>query len=356
MFQTWQDWLIHSQQISFALMMVVLCLALLVLWNDTRRIKRMLDQIYGQSQKAQRELGQQRYALANLRESMLKHDSNPNEHDLFNDAMQQLDALLQALPAEAGGAEGKTLDQLKERDILAFLRKALRENKIALATQPVLDTRHEQVRFYEVFSRIKLGDQHIPAGKFLSIAKDHGMMAAIDQSLLLKMLELVQQNATSDFSISYFCNLSASSFANPKSMENIIKYLARQPRLSSRLIFELTQDDTFKLPASAKVTFEKLLELGCRFSMDNVKMLGLNIERLHDLRISFVKFDVNTVLKEIETSAGRTRWNRLKSLLSSQGLEVIIERVENQKQFDKLQDINFDYVQGYLLGKPEIVT
>lgn len=354
-----QIWMQGFQDSGFLIIAILLCFALMVLWNDVRRHQGIINQMYGHTQRLSNELAQQRYALATLRQAIASPDGKPlSEQNLLNEAINQLDQVLQTLPdkQQNTASNAQDIDQLKERDILAFVRKALKENNIALAIQPVKTMPYRHTRFYEVFSRVKLGNHYLPAGKFLSIAKDHGLMATIDQSFLLKTLELIQKKANDDVSISYFCNLSAECFSNKTLMAAIIKFLASQPRLSSRLIFELTQDDTFRLGPQAKQICEKLAELGCRFSMDNVKMMVLDVVRLRELHVSFVKFNVNAVLKEVEDNAGKRRWGRLTNLLAGQGIEIVIEKIENGKQLDKLKDTGFDYAQGYHLGEPEIVS
>lgn len=359
MLQDIHTWMQGFQGSGFLLIAVLLCCALMILWNDIRRLKNITNQMYGHTQRLSNELAQQRYALATLRQAITTPEGQPavNEQNLLNEAIHQLDQVLQTLPdKQKNTTDPQDIDQLKERDILAFVRKALKENNIALAIQPIKTMPYRHTRFYEVFSRVKLGNHYLPAGKFLSIAKDHGLMATIDQSFLLKTLELIQKKANDDVSISYFCNLSAECFSNKNLMAAIIQFLSSQPRLSSRLIFELTQDDTFRLGPQAKQICEKLAELGCRFSMDNVKMMVLDVVRLRELHVSFVKFNVNTVLKEVEDHAGKRRWGRLTNLMAGQGIEIVIEKIENGKQLDKLKDTGFDYAQGYHLGEPEIVS
>jgi EAL domain-containing protein (putative c-di-GMP-specific phosphodiesterase class I) len=305
-------------------------------------------------------LGQQRYAIASLRQLIAQPEAEKetSEQDLFKDALRQLDDVLKALPTDDKHIDtsGRKVDELKEREILTFIKKSLRNNQIALAIQPIKTMPLEQTSFYEVYSRIQVGKQYIPAGKFLSVAKDNGLMALIDQAFLLRSLQLIKKNVNDDAFIAYFCNVSTSSFRNKEFLESIIKYLEAQPRLSARLVFELSQEETFKMNDDLKDVFVRLVELGCRFSMDNVKMMGLDVDRLKHLHLSFVKFNVDAILKEIETPNGRRRWLRTRTWLASQGIEVIVEKVENAKQLDKLKDSGFSYAQGFYFGQPDIVA
>ena len=358
MLENWHNYLMQFQSLSFTVMLIALCIALLILWNDVRRNMRLSEQNYVQIQKALRELGQQRYALASLRQAIIKPDVIVNEQDLFNDALNQLDNLLKALPVsnKVIDTRDKPVDELKDRDILTFVKKSLRDNQIAIAVQPIKTMPLEQTIFFEAYARIQVGAQYIPAGKFLSVAKNNGLMTLLDQAFLLRTLQLIQKTANDDAFTAYFCNVSTGSFGNKDFLNTLIKYLVAQPRLSARLVFELSQEDTFKLDTELKDVFTRLVELGCRFSMDNIKMMGLDVERLRHIHLSFVKFNVAAVLKEIETPPGRRRWTRTRNWLASHGIEVIVEKVETAKQLDKLKDSGFNYAQGFLFGQPEIIA
>lgn len=356
MFNKILNMLPQFQQIGLSLMLVIVCIAMLVLWNDVRRLHRTIRQVHAQTQKNLRELGQQRYALANLRQAMIKPDAAAAEQDLFQMALNQLDELLKNLPDTLAHGDDKNVEQLNEREILNFVRKALRGNQLAIAMQPIKTFPSAQTRFYEVFSRIQVGNQYVPAGKFLAIAKNNGLMDMIDQAFLLKTLDQIQKSADDDIMHGYFCNLSAATFANKQIMNTIINYLAAHPRLSTRMVFEMTQDDTFKLGNAAKATVSRLIELGCRFSMDNIKMIGLDVVRLRELQISFVKFNVDTIIKEMDSPKGTHRWDATRNLLESQGIDLIVEKIETAKQVEKLRDSGLSYAQGYYFGAPDIIA
>jgi cyclic-di-GMP phosphodiesterase TipF (flagellum assembly factor) len=85
-------------------------------------------------------------------------------------------------------------------------------------------------------------------------------------------------------------------------------------------------------------------------------LLGLDVDRLVDQNISFVKLNVDMISKEMQEVEKRGRLKKLKTMLETSGITVIMEKIENERQLLPLVDLYVDYAQGYLFGKPEDVA
>jgi len=89
--------------------------------------------------------------------------------------------------------------------------------------------------------------------------------------------------------------------------------------------------------------------------MDQVGILGMDSARLMKQNISFVKLDAQLLTQEMKKTGGFERIRRLKKDLENQRINVIIEKVENEKEFLALLDLQIDFGQGYLFGAPYIM-
>ncbi len=214
-----------------------------------------------------------------------------------------------------------------------------------------------EVRYYEIFSRILVGDQgYIPAGKFISIARDNNLMSVLDNLLLLRCLQLIKQNAQKEQQAGFFVNISPLTLANKAYVNDLIEFLQLNPKLSSRLIFEITQKDSLHISAGIKSVMEGLALLGVRFSIDQVTIFGMDTDRLVDLNINFVKMDTRAIEKEMGNPSSRNRMKKIKNALEAQGVQVVAEKIENEKQLLNILDLYVDFGQGYLFGQPEILA
>lgn len=330
----------------------------LVLWRALRRMRETMGNVRATTLRIEREMGQHRYAIAMLRQmqkDMPDDGTRKTDEEMLDAAVTHLDALAGA------GDEAKatmpnanvSLDTLNDNDILQFIKKAVKSNHIAVSQQPIVNLPHRQTRYYEVFSRILVGDDgYIPASKFVSVAKSNNLIGAVDNLLLLRCLQILKNSPHKEQNSEFFINISAQTLSNKNYIQDLIEFLASNPKLSARLIFEMTQQDSLTLNATTRGVMEGLALLGCRFSMDQVTSFGVDVSRLVDQNISFIKLDARVLEKEMADASNRKRLKKIKSVLDMQGINVIVEKVENEKQLFNLLDLHMDYGQGFLFGQP----
>lgn len=333
-----------------------------LLWRGQYKSSLKIGHVNAVTQRLDREMGQHRYAIAVMRQ--LLKDMPPHEEDpkldqaLLENAVTFLDEFMEGPEAAAQNTEAQTQlseEKLSDNDVLQFIKKAVISNTIAICEQPIVTLPGRQPRYYEIFSRILVGNGYIPAQKFITIAKNNNMIGAVDNLLLLRCLQMLNERLKVEQSVEFFINISAKTLGNKNYIKNLVDFLAANPKLSSRLIFEMTQHESLTLSANTRNVIEGLALLGCRFSMDQITMFGMDNNRLLDQHISFVKLDAGALEREMSDSAGRKRIKKIKTTLDSQGITVIIEKVENEKQLFGLLDLHADYGQGYLFGKPALV-
>lgn len=349
------------------LLPVALAAAMLVLWRQLQQTRRYCRQLNTAIQRMERDIQQNRYGIAMLRQKNIgteKDETAIEDDKLMDMAFSHVDLDPDADIDEPTTGETATgnpsaveVGNMRPGQVLQFLKKAIKNNEISVSLQPIVRLPARTTSFYEVFARIKVGDQgYISAGKFIAVARDNNLMSAIDNLLLLRCLQLVKQAATKDAATSFFVNISAATLTNKTYVSDLVSFLSANPRLSSRLIFEITQAESIKTTPAMRQVIEALSLLGCRFSMDQITILGLDVDRLMDQNVNFVKLDANLILKEMQEIDKRNRLKKLKNFLESSGITVIVEKIEHERQLLGLVDLYIDYAQGYLFGRPEAVN
>ena len=342
-----------------------------VLWHFIRENKNLIWQFYSATQRQSKEITQQRYAMAALRQMMLK-EQNPEEivEKLEEEALAALEAInpeealseqeLDQVLSKPADIEKKVeegnVEKIKDKEILEFIKSAVRNNHIALAQQPIMILPERRLAYYEIFSRISTAKQgYLPAQKFINVAKSNNLVGAIDSLLMMRCLHLLKSRSEKDEQAEFFINVSVQTFMNKEYLYRLVEFLNANPKLSSRLVFEMTQEDWLKISAAVKSVLDGLSLLGCRFSMDKVEILGMDMARLAKQNITFIKIDANILEKEIVNSGGSGRIKRIKTMLDAQRINIIVEKVENEKQLALLQELRADFGQGYLFGAPVIM-
>lgn len=250
------------------------------------------------------------------------------------------------------GFEPETLSDPMIADIV---RTAVRNDNIDLFIQPIVSLPQRKAKLFEIFARIKTKPgSYISASRYLELAQKEQLVTAIDNLLLLKSLELLKDRRNLRTDLPYMLNISADTLSDTGFMNDLVTFLSENRSTASRLIFELSQSDIMRYGQEIKPVIDGLSQLGCRFSMDDIRDGTLNINLLKSLHIRFLKMDSNWLIREGYDRKGMSRILRLKKQLDLAGIDLIVERVETEDQVRELLDFAVDYGQGYLFGKPDM--
>ena len=257
-------------------------------------------------------------------------------------------------PAPAPSATSQAAPAAAPMDdaaVLEAVRDALKADRIDVYLQPIVSLPQRKHRFYEVFSRVRAADgQQIMPDRYLDIAEREGLIATIDNLLLVRCVQLIRETERRQHAIGFFANISAATLADAEFMRQFLNMMAQNHALVPKLVFELSQQD---LRAGGAVTMgilSQLARLGFRFSMDQVTDLAIDLDRLLRHEFRCIKLDRALVLDP--ANAGRIR--ELRHRCAAEGIDLIVEKIETENQLVEVLDTGFDFGQGYLFGEPRL--
>lgn len=257
------------------------------------------------------------------------------------------------LPVVTGLTAENAARVLTDEQVMAFVRHAVQQDSIDIFLQPIVNLPQRKSRFFEMFSRIRIENEiYLPAERYLAVAMQHEMVPVIDNLLLLRALQAIRDAGSGGAGRAWFCNITSLTLNDPKFMGDLVEFIAQYRALAPRLVFELGQRDLATMRAEALPVLDGLSRLGCRFSMDQVRELSFDFAHLEARHIRFIKVDAALVIEGMHEIGGVKRLKRLKAELDSRGIDMIVEKIESEKQLIELLDLDIDYGQGYLFGKP----
>jgi cyclic-di-GMP phosphodiesterase TipF (flagellum assembly factor) len=131
--------------------------------------------------------------------------------------------------------------------------------------------------------------------------------------------------------------------------------MAANKDLAGLIIFEFAQDAVLKSGPAGEKNLARLAELGFTLSMDHVRTLSLDFVRLKGLGFRHLKVRAETMVEGMSGAGAAVAAEDFKKLLSRHGLNLIAERVEDEKTVLQLLDYAVDFAQGYLFGEPRAV-
>lgn len=233
--------------------------------------------------------------------------------------------------------------------VLEAVRDALAADRIDVHLQPIVSLPQRKHRFFEVFSRVRAADGSlILPDRYLEIAERAGLMATIDNLLLVRCIQLIRETERRQHAIGFFCNMSAATLSDAEFMRQFLDLLAMNQALVPKLVFELSQQE---LRAGGAVTMgilSQLARIGFRFSMDRVTDPDIDVDALLRHEIRYVKLDCALLLDP----ALSPRVEALRRRLEGTGIDLIAEKIETETQLDAILRSGIDFGQGYLFGGP----
>jgi EAL domain-containing protein (putative c-di-GMP-specific phosphodiesterase class I) len=97
---------------------------------------------------------------------------------------------------------------------------------------------------------------------------------------------------------------------------------------------------------------ERLRKIGVRVSLDDFGTGYSSLSYVNRLPIDMIKIDKSLVWNLEKDYKSVMIVRSIITLGHSLNLKIIAEGIETQEQFRILNELNCDYIQGYLIGKP----
>jgi len=249
--------------------------------------------------------------------------------------------------ATSMGAGGKLLETI---------RASLEENRVDLYLQPIVSLPQRKLRFYEALSRLRAEDGTVimPA-QYMEVAAGAGLMSVVDNLLLFRCVQIVRRLTQKSRDIGIFCNISGDTLGDAEFFPQFVRYMQANQDLASQIIFEFDQNAVLRAGAVGEKNLARLAALGFSLSMDHVETLALDFQGLKALGFRYLKVRATTLTRGMSGAKASIAAEDFKRLLSRNGLNLIAERVEDEKTVVQLLDYAVDYAQGYLFGEPRAV-
>ncbi len=255
------------------------------------------------------------------------------------------------------GPASAYLNTLGEKgELLETIRSSLEDNRVDLYLQPIVSLPQRKLRYYEALSRLrdKSGQVIMPA-QYMQVAGQAGLMSVVDNLLLFRCVQIVRRLTQKSRDIGIFCNISGDTLTDKEFFPQFLDYMRVNKDLAGQIIFEFSQEAVIKAGLEGERNLTTLANMGFALSMDHVDTLALDFLRLKAIGFRHLKVRSATMLRGMNNAGAAVAAEDFKKLLTRHGLNLIAERVEDEKTVLQLLDYAVDYAQGYLFGEPRAV-
>ncbi len=236
-------------------------------------------------------------------------------------------------------------------DIGEEVQRALKEDRIVLAYQPVVDATTHEMRHYECLVRMYDHDgKLIPAAQFVPAIEQLGLMRRIDnrvRDLAIHELERIPD-------VSLAINISGLTATERSWFRGLVSRLKGRRDIAERLIVEITETAALQDIDETSRFVSSLRALGCKVALDDFGSGFTTFHHLKSLTVDVVKIDGSFIRDITVDTENQIFIHNLLALARALGVSTVAECVETQADADYLYGVGIDLLQGYYFGRPEV--
>lgn len=231
------------------------------------------------------------------------------------------------------------------------IRAALRDGSFMLEFQPIYALDSGEVNHYECLIRMRgEGGVLYHPKEFIPVAEAMGLIHQIDFWVVDRAFDLLRGMPED---ISFAINLSGNVFLDENLYQLVAEKLKQTAIDPSRVVFEITETSAISNYEQTKRMVVNLRALGCRFALDDFGAGFNSYSYLKHFPVDILKIDGGFITDLDNDPVDQLLVKSMIDIAHSLGKKTVAEFVERQSTMDLLRSYGVDFVQGYLVGKPQ---
>ncbi|TNV20244.1 sensor domain-containing phosphodiesterase [Buttiauxella sp. B2] len=247
-------------------------------------------------------------------------------------------------------------DKTTERVLL--LQKIKRvlneEDPVVLYAQPIVDATGKG--YYEILSRIVFENQIIAPDKFIPIIAEFNLSTRFDMLVVKKLVNFLYLHPNDMQQPHFSVNLMPLTLMQKDIAQKIVSLFTQYQVPTSSVIIEVTEEQAFSDSETSMQNITLLRDNGFKIAIDDFGTGYANYERLKRLQADIIKID-GCFIKDITSdSLDPLIVKSICDMARAKQLNVVAEYVETEEQRALLHELGVQFLQGYLIGKPEPLT
>jgi len=239
------------------------------------------------------------------------------------------------------------------RSLEQQLRRSIRDQKIEVAYQPIVDLKNRRIVGAEALARWRdeEGNQVSPE-IFIRIAEEHGFIGEITKLMVHKVLHECNDILRVPSGPRISVNAAAEDLSDPGFLPMLEQSINQSGVSPSRLAIEITEGSTARHEI-ALITIHQLRQRGHAVLIDDFGTGYSSLAYLHELSVDAIKIDRSFTQAVGTDSAVVAILPQILSMVRALDLQVIVEGIETVQQAAYFTSVGGrTYGQGWLFGRP----
>lgn len=231
---------------------------------------------------------------------------------------------------------------------------ALERKEFEVYYQPKIEISSGKIMGVEALLRWYNKDiGHIRPDEFIPVAEKNNFIIKLGNFVLseaLQELSLWKEYIGSDFQMAI--NLSPVQFKDKNLLGTIEEQMQAYKIDAASLEFEITENVLIQEEVSSIKLLDQFNKMGINIAMDDFGTGYSSLSYLRSHPFDILKIDKSFIMDMMEDIKDQALVSAAISMAKALGLKVVAEGVETKEQFLLLKEMQCDYAQGYLIGKP----
>jgi diguanylate cyclase (GGDEF)-like protein/PAS domain S-box-containing protein len=245
---------------------------------------------------------------------------------------------------------------LERLELEGELRRAVEEHEFRVHYQPIVAMSERRAVGFEALVRWAHPERGLLGpGQFISAAEESGLIRDIGRIIVAEATCQAQawRGTFNDPHLSVSVNLSAPEFARADLVDDVRAALDHSGLDPTCLVLEMTESVLMSDTETTMGRLKALKDLGVRLSVDDFGTGFSSFGYLRRFPIDELKIAKPFLDRIPEDPQEIALVRGMLELAHSINLRVVAEGVERQEQWDALDEMGCDLVQGYLIARPQ---
>ncbi len=283
----------------------------------------------------------------------------PEDSDLSADeAVQRADAAMYVAKTSGRNRWAAYDDDMRRRDRLRgevwqLLEDSLRDGRVAVAFQPVVDLATGRVVGAEALARIR---DTLPTlltpDAFLDVAEETGLIVPLGEVVVAEACARLAEWSRIDPDFVVTVNLSGRQLAHPGAARTVLRSLASARVDPARLCIEITESLLIEVVGDLAESVQELRRAGVQLALDDFGTGYSSLSRIRDFPIDVVKVDRSFVVGAVDDPIDAAIVASVVQLAASLDLVVVAEGIETREQLEAVRRLGCAKGQGFHFGSP----
>jgi EAL domain-containing protein (putative c-di-GMP-specific phosphodiesterase class I)/ActR/RegA family two-component response regulator len=233
------------------------------------------------------------------------------------------------------------------------LANAIRQGEIVPFYQPKVRVQDRSVHSLEVLARWKHPERGmIPPLAFIPLAEEHGLIQDLTWSIFDQVFGQIRDTFRRGQQFSISLNLSVECLYDFEFPERVAKLATEYSIDTRRIDFEITESRLIQNITVALDVLTRLRLKGFGLSIDDFGTGYSSMAQLAQFPFTELKIDHAFVHGSANDLATHAILEHSVALGKKLGIDVVAEGVEDQSDWDTVESLGCDLIQGYFVARP----